>query len=920
MYDSCQIDNVESTKGQFCSIIILVNQKILYPVIAVGILMKHKMQFKSLRSGPRQLFFLIIIAMVGLVVLFQLTEYSRLTQPMSYSTFLKNVEADNVKSVQIVGQRAYGQMRDNKTRFETVLPDNNPQQWALLREHNVDLILTESSSATAGWYWFGLFGLLFLGGILWFLIKQSRGSSSSSSNIFSMGKSRAKIIMPSQVKINFSQVAGAQDAKSELMDVVDFLKNPEKFKRLGAKLPRGILLVGEPGNGKTLLAKAIAGEANCPFFMVSGSDFVEVFVGVGAARIRDLFAQARKTSPCIVFIDEIDAIGRQRGTGLGGGNDEREQTLNQLLTEMDGFESQGVPLVVIAATNIPDVLDKALLRPGRFDQRIDVPFPDTKAREEIIKIQAREIKLSSEVDVKRLAEETAGFSGADIANLVNQAALIASKKNHDIVMASDLEEARIKLFKSQETQNKTGALQNKTSVRAKLFMPSQVKTKFEDVAGIKEAKEEVFDVVDFLKNPSKYKRLGAKIPRGVLLVGEPGNGKTLLARAIAGESNCPFFSVSGSDFVEMYVGVGAARVRELFSQAKKNAPCIIFIDEIDSLGGHRTTHGGGQEHDQTLNQLLTEMDGFDVSPADIIVIGATNRIDMLDKALLRPGRFDRQVKVPYPDISAREDILRVHAKRIKLDSSVDFHKLARGTPGFSGADLANLINEAAIAASKKNQDVVTVADLDEARDKVILGKEMRSIVLSPKELKMTAYHEAGHALIRLLLPDVTEPLFKVTIVPRGMSLGATHWLPEREKYISTREEMVASIMSALGGRIAEEITFSALSTGASNDFAKATDMARSMVCDYGMSEKLGPLVYSPDSRGSKSYSEETANKIDDEIRSIIQTCYEKAKSLLLEHRDKLEKLAMVLLEKETVQAQEIYDLLQIEPRGEHSIQ
>lgn len=886
--------------------------------------MKHKMYFKSLRTGPRQVFFLILVAMASLVLLFQMTEYSRVTQPMSYSNFLKNVETGHVKSVHVMGQRAYGMLKDNKTRFETVLPDNNPQQWSLLREHNVDLVISEQSGAAAGWYWFALFGLGFLVALLWFLIKQSRGGSSSSgSTIFSMGKSRAKVILPSQVKVNFSHVAGATDAKSELADVVDFLKNPEKFKRLGARLPRGVLLVGEPGNGKTLLAKAVAGESNCPFYMVSGSDFVEVFVGVGAARIRDLFAQARKAAPCIVFIDEIDAIGRQRGTGLGGGNDEREQTLNQLLTEMDGFESQGIPLVIIAATNIPDVLDKALLRPGRFDQRIDVPYPDMQAREAIIKIQARDIKLAPEIDIKKLAEETAGFSGADIANLVNQAALIASKKNHDLVMNDDLEEARIKIFKSQDTQNKTGALQSRGSSRAKMFMPSQIKTKFTDVAGAKEAKEEVYDVVDFLRNPVKYRRLGAKIPRGVMLVGEPGNGKTLLARAIAGEANCPFFSVSGSDFVEVYVGVGASRVRELFAQARKNAPCIVFIDEIDSIGGHRTSGGGGgsQEYDQTLNQLLTELDGFEVSGSDIIIIGATNRLDMLDKALLRPGRFDRQVKVPYPDITAREEVLRVHARNIKVDEGVDFLKLARGTPGFSGADLANLINEAAISASKKNQEGVTIHDLDEARDKIILGKEMRSVVLSPKELKMTAYHEAGHAMVRLLMPDVTDPLFKVTIVPRGMSLGATHWLPEREKYVSSREEMIASIMSALGGRIAEEIFFNSLTTGASSDFVAATDIARRMVCDYGMSENLGPIVYTAGSnRGSQTISPETANKIDHEIRSIVQNCYEKAKELLLAHREKLEKLALLLLEKETLQAQEIYALLGIEPRTEHSIQ
>lgn len=877
--------------------------------------MKQKMYFKPFRAGPRQFIFLIVATLIGLGILLLLTEYSRVMQPMNYSTFLKNVELNHVKSVHVVGQRAYGTLRDNKTRFETILPENNPQQWNLLREHNVDFSLSEQSTITSGWYWFALLGLLFFAALMWFLMRQSRGSGGSGSTIFSMGKSRAKMILPTQVKINFSSVAGAQEAKQELSDVVDFLKHPEKFKRLGAKLPRGILLVGEPGNGKTLLAKAVAGEAHCPFFMVSGSDFVEVFVGVGAARIRDLFAQARKNAPSIVFIDEIDAIGRQRGTGLGGGNDEREQTLNQLLTEMDGFESQNIPLVVIAATNIPDVLDKALLRPGRFDQRINVPFPDTASREAIIKIHARDTKLAADVDIKKLAQDTAGFSGADLANLMNQAALIASKKGHDVVMVSDIEEARGKIFRSQETNNATGALQTRNAAHVKLFMPSQIKTTFKDVAGVYDAKEELQDVVEFLKRPEKFKEIGAKIPRGVLLVGEPGNGKTLLAKAVAGEAQCPFFSVSGSDFVEIYVGVGALRVRELFAQARKHAPSIIFIDEIDSVGSQRI-NGYGGEYSQTLNQLLTEMDGFDTARSDVIVIGATNRVDMLDSALLRPGRFDRRVVVPYPDLVCREEILNVHVRKVKLDPSVNLRRVARGTPGFSGADLANLINEAALAASKKNQDRVFMADVDEARDKVIMGKEVRSMVFTPRELEMTAFHEAGHALITLLLPEVTEPLFKVTIIPRGSSLGSTHSLPEREKYTETKEELLANIMMALGGRIAEEMVFNALSSGASSDFKTATRIARKMVCVYGMSEKLGPIIYENSAQGKAEYSQETANKIDEEIRSIIQVCYDKARELLGAHRDKLDHLAKLLLEKETLHAHDIYEALDIEPRAE----
>lgn len=452
--------------------------------------------------------------------------------------------------------------------------------------------------------------------------------------------------------------------------------------------------------------------------------------------------------------------------------------------------------------------------------------------------------------------------------------------------------------------------------KAKMFMPSQIKETFESVAGLQEAKEELKDVVDFLKHPAKFKRLGAKITRGVLLVGEPGNGKTLLARAVAGEANCPFFSISGSDFIEVFVGVGAARVRDLFAQARKVAPAIIFIDEIDAVGRHRGSGlgGGNDEREQTLNQLLTEMDGFDQSGEPIIVIAATNRPDVLDKALLRPGRFDRRVEVPYPDLQSRLQILQVHAKNVKCDSNLDLLKVARGTPGFSGADLANLINEAAIVASKKNKDFVDMHDVEEARDKILLGKEIKTIMLTPEDKKLTAFHEAGHALMRLLHPTQTDALHKVTIIPRGRALGVTHSLPEREKYNQTKSEMLTSIEVALGGRIAEEIVFDDVTTGGYSDFKAATDIARRMVCLYGMSDKLGEIVYK-----EGEYSEGTAAKIDEAVRDIIQRCHQSATRSLVDNRDKLDKLAHALLEKETMYAGEIYELLGLEPRQDFKL-
>ncbi|HZW60978.1 MAG TPA: ATP-dependent zinc metalloprotease FtsH [Candidatus Babeliales bacterium] len=456
--------------------------------------------------------------------------------------------------------------------------------------------------------------------------------------------------------------------------------------------------------------------------------------------------------------------------------------------------------------------------------------------------------------------------------------------------------------------------------RARMFMPSTIKENFDSVAGAAEAKEELKDVVDFLRNPEKYKRLGAKMTRGVLLVGEPGNGKTLLAKAVAGEANCPFFSISGSDFIEVFVGVGASRVRDLFTQARKHSPSIIFIDEIDAVGRHRGSGlgGGHDEREQTLNQLLTEMDGFQTGDDSVIVIAATNRPDVLDKALLRPGRFDRQVQVPYPDLKSREEILKVHARGVKIDPEVDLSKIARGTPGFSGADLANLINEAAIIASKAGKDLVNIADFEEARDKIMLGKENKTMIRSKEDLEITSYHESGHALIRLLMPKGTDPLHKITIIPRGRALGVTHFLPEKEKQTKNKEEMIASIMAGLGGKAAEELVFNTTTSGAYSDLQGATEIARDMVCYFGMSEKLGPVVYTK-RHGSTSYSARTGAIIDQEIQRIMDESYKKALEMLRANRDKLDLLATTLLEKETMFAGEIYQLLGIEPREEHKL-
>lgn len=879
--------------------------------------MKKRFKSNPFSRGPRNLVFLVLFFVICIGLLTKLTDYTRYIKTINHSAFIKAVEKNQVKSIHISGQEVDGIFTDG-SRFETIIDNYDPKVRETLREHNVDIEIIPQSNNPIYWHLIFMLLPLLVGLVVWYYFRQSRnGSGSGGGGIFNMGKSRAKVISPASIKENFDSVAGAQEAKQELQDIVDFLRNPEKYRRLGGKIPRGVLLVGEPGNGKTLLAKAVAGEANCQFFSITGSDFIEVFVGVGAARVRDLFMQARRGAPSIIFIDEIDAIGRQRGSGFGGGHDEREQTLNQLLTEMDGFDTSESPVIVIAATNMPEVLDKALLRPGRFDRRVEVPYPDLTAREEILKIHARSVKLDPAADLSAIAKETSGFSGADLANLMNKAAINASKNNSPTITQADLEVAHRSVLDSQkaEENNAGGNPMTRGNSKPKMFLPSQVKTSFADVAGCQEAKEELQDFVNFLKNPKHYRRLGAKLPRGVLLVGEPGNGKTLLAKAVAGEANCPFFSVSASEFVEIYVGVGASRVRELFAQARKHQPCIVFIDEIDAVGAHRDNGpGSNDERNQTLNQLLTELDGFDTKESSIIVMAATNRPDVLDKALLRPGRLEKRVEVPYPDLKSREDILRVHCKGKKLEDAIDLSKIARGTPGFSGASLAYLVNEAVLHATKQeHQDTILVADFEAARDKIMLGKELKTRIITPREREVTAYHESGHALIPLLMPEVSDPLYKVTIVPRGRALGVTHSLPEGDRNLETKDQIVATIMRAMGGRAAEELIFNEFSSGASSDFAMATGLARRMVCNYGMTDELGPVVYNEHSDQHK-YSEKTAQHIDETIRKICVESYAKTIELLRQNRDMLDKLAKELLEKETLFASEIYELLGVKPR------
>src|SRR5499425_3311837 len=476
------------------------------------------------------------------------------------------------------------------------------------------------------------------------------------------------------------------------------------------------------------------------------------------------------------------------------------------------------------------------------------------------------------------------------------------------------------IFLSRQMQGAGGKALGFGKSRAKLLTEAHGRVTFEDVAGVDEAKQDLQEIVEFLRDPGKFQRLGGKIPRGVLLVGPPGTGKTLIARAVAGEANVPFFTISGSDFVEMFVGVGASRVRDMFEQAKKHAPCIIFIDEIDAVGRHRGAGlgGGHDEREQTLNQLLVEMDGFEGNEG-IIVIAATNRPDVLDPALLRPGRFDRQVVVPLPDVRGREQILRVHMRRVPLADDVKPALIARGTPGFSGADLANLVNEAALFAARANKRIVGMEEFERAKDKIMMGTERRSMVMSEAEKRMTAYHEAGHAIVGMTVPE-HDPVYKVTIIPRGRALGVTQFLPEQDRYSLSKRRLESAIATLFGGRIAEELIFGreSVTTGASNDIERATELARNMVTKWGLSDKLGPLTYSEETgevflgrsvTQHKQVSDVTAHAIDEEVRRVIEGNYQRARGILTSALEKLHLMAEALMKYETIDEEQLKDIM-----------
>ncbi|HVM35582.1 MAG TPA: AAA family ATPase [Actinomycetota bacterium] len=743
----------------------------------------------------------------------------------------------------------------------------------------------------------------------YFILSWQRGTG-----LFSIG-SGAQRIEPEEATARFTDVAGQDAAVTEVKEIAMFLSNPERFTQVGAQIPKGLLLYGPPGCGKTLLARALAGEAGASFYSISGSDFVELFVGVGASRVRDLFKQARENAPAIIFIDELDSIGRRRAGGASqaatGTREEQEQALNQILAEMDGFSpSQGI--IVIGATNRPDILDPALLRPGRFDRNVGLERPDEAGRRAILAVHAREKPLAQDVDLDDIAKRAVGMTGADLASVINEAALLAARAGKTMISKTEVDRALVRILEAPERQRRL-SMRDRT-------MGSQSTTEdrvtFDDVAGVEEAIEELAEVRDYLDDPDRFVSLGARTPRGYLLVGPPGCGKTLLARAVATESNSAFFSVAASEFTEVFVGEGAGRVRDLFAQARAVAPAIIFIDEIDAIGAERQVSlSGHRETEQTLNQILIELDGFG-NRTGVIVMAASNRPEILDPALVRPGRFDRTITLGLPDRAGRRAILEVHAAGKPLGPDVDLDVVAGLTQGLSGADLANVMNEAALLAARRRQRDVSAALIDESLERVSMGIS-RAHVLDPDERRVVAYHEAGHALVAWQVDQKQVP-HKISIIPRGQSLGSVRYGESDDRVIHSRSQLLDNMAIALGGRIAEELIFGEPGSGAADDLVRVTRVARMMVCELGMSKAMGARVYSASvSAGNgagingslRPYSDGTAGRIDQEIDSLVEEAHDRARSILRRSKRYLEKVAQLLLEKETLTAAEFADAL-----------
>ena len=800
---------------------------------------------------------IIVLLSVGLFNMFQdPKKINSERSSLPFSNFLNEVEAGRVVEVQIQGNNISGVLSDGKT-FKTYSP-NYPELVDTLSSKGVSIVATplEDKMPSLLGILLSWFPMLLLIGVWIFFMRQMQGGKGGA---MGFGRSKAKLLNEAQGKVTFNDVAGVEEAKEEVEEIVEFLKDPKKFSRLGGKIPKGALLIGPPGTGKTLLAKAIAGEANVPFFSISGSDFVEMFVGVGASRVRDMFEQGKKHSPCIIFIDEIDAVGRSRGAGLGGGNDEREQTLNQLLVEMDGFDTnEGI--ILIAATNRPDVLDPALLRPGRFDRQVVVGNPDIIGREAILKVHVKKISTGPDVKLRTIARGTPGFSGADLANLINESALLAARKNKRVVTMSDIEEAKDKVMMGAE--------------RRSMVMS-------EDEKKLTAYHEGGHAIVALNEKASDPIHKATIIPRG---------------RALGMVMRLPERDQLSVTREKMHSDIAVAmggRIAEeiIFGHDKVTSGASSDIDMVTKMAKNMVTKYG----------MSTEL--------GTIAYGENEEEVFLGRSVTKQQNMSEE--------TAKK--IDIEVKKISTGPDVKLRTIARGTPGFSGADLANLINESALLAARKNKRVVTMSDIEEAKDKVMMGAERRSMVMSEDEKKLTAYHEGGHAIVALN-EKASDPIHKATIIPRGRALGMVMRLPERDQLSVTREKMHSDIAVAMGGRIAEEIIFGhdKVTSGASSDIDMVTKMAKNMVTKYGMSKELGTIAYGENEEEvflgrsvtkQQNMSEETAKKVDEEVKKIVDKGYERAKKVLNEKIDDLHKLAKALLIYETLSGDEIRDLI-----------
>jgi cell division protease FtsH len=717
-------------------------------------------------------------------------------------------------------------------------------------------------------------------------------------------RSGARRFGAGEADVTFADVAGQDAAVAELREVSHFLADTGRYAAVGAQIPRGILLFGPPGCGKTLMARALAGEAGAAFYSISGSDFVEMYVGVGAARVRQLFQEARANAPAIVFIDELDSVGRRRmaaGPAVSGGSaEEQGQALNQLLAEIDGF-SPTAGVMVVAATNRPDVLDPALLRPGRFDRAVGLELPGEQGRLEVLQVHARGKPLDPSTDLALIAERAVGMTGADLAGLVNEASLLAARAGRQAIIERDLLDALERIREAPERQRRL-AIRDR---RIGQHLLESERVTFDDVAGLESAIEELAEVHEYLADPARFERLGAQVPSGYLLSGPPGTGKTLLARALAGETNAAYVAATGTEFVEQFLGEGAARMRDLFAQARSVAPTIVFIDELDAIGATRGASGSDDsERAQTLNQLLVELDGFERGSV-VIVVAATNRPELLDPALTRPGRFDRMIALDLPDLDLRLKILQLHVRGKPMGTDVDLGAVARLTQGMSAAQLAQVVNEAALLAARRGRDNISNALIEEALDRSGMGIA-GGRVLTDEIREVVAYHEAGHGLVARALPG-GRILHKITIVSRGSVLGVT-WLPESDdQLLHQRSVLIERMATLLGGRVAEQLVFGESSDGAASDLAQVGAIARRMVAQLGMSDQLGAVNYLEGvaADGGAQYSDETGRMIDAELRRVVAEAERLARGVLSSARADLDRVAQALLERETLTLDDI---------------